>query len=232
METIIELYHGSKVIVEKPKFGFGKPFNDYGRGFYCTESIELAREWACPSADDGICNKFILDTEGLNVIHLTRGRYNILSWMAVLLTNRQFEVKGALGYAAKEHIIKHFRPDTSTADVMIGYRADDSYFTFAQDFLNGMTSVRDLEWAMRLGNLGEQVVLISEKAYSQIQFIGSEVVDHEVYYPRRVQRDAEARQAYREYKKNLEQFQNDVYVLDIIRENMGADDERLQSVIS
>ena len=40
------LYHGSDHIIEKPEFGAGKKHNDYGRGFYCTQNIELAKEWA------------------------------------------------------------------------------------------------------------------------------------------------------------------------------------------
>ena len=40
------LYHGSQIILEKPEYGKGARNNDYGRGFYCTEEIELAREWA------------------------------------------------------------------------------------------------------------------------------------------------------------------------------------------
>ena len=41
---ILKLYHGSEFIVEKPEFGKGARHNDYGRGFYCTENPELARE--------------------------------------------------------------------------------------------------------------------------------------------------------------------------------------------
>ena len=48
------LYHGSPGIIEKPVFGKGKAYNDYGRGFYCTEHIELAKEWACTEGTDGI----------------------------------------------------------------------------------------------------------------------------------------------------------------------------------
>lgn len=40
----MELWHGSRKIVEVPQFGLGKAHNDYGLGFYCTESIDLARE--------------------------------------------------------------------------------------------------------------------------------------------------------------------------------------------
>lgn len=42
-EVIIE-------IVEVPQFGIGKTYNDYGQGFYCIKSIELAKEWACHPA--------------------------------------------------------------------------------------------------------------------------------------------------------------------------------------
>ena len=31
------IYHGSDKIIEKPLFGHGKTYNDYGLGFYCTE---------------------------------------------------------------------------------------------------------------------------------------------------------------------------------------------------
>ena len=40
-----KLYHGSCDIIEKPVFGKGKRYNDYGLGFYCTDSLEMAKEW-------------------------------------------------------------------------------------------------------------------------------------------------------------------------------------------
>ena len=42
MEKII--YHGSDHIIEKPKFGYGKTYNDYGVGFYCTENPNMAKD--------------------------------------------------------------------------------------------------------------------------------------------------------------------------------------------
>lgn len=39
------IYHGSDHIIEKPKFGYGKPYNDYGIGFYCTQNPNMAKEW-------------------------------------------------------------------------------------------------------------------------------------------------------------------------------------------
>ena len=49
MNQKITLYHGSEQIIESPTFGLGKQNNDFGLGFYCTESEELAKEWAVSS---------------------------------------------------------------------------------------------------------------------------------------------------------------------------------------
>ena len=43
MEKMI--YHGSDHIIERPEFGYGKTYNDYGTGFYCTENPNMAKEW-------------------------------------------------------------------------------------------------------------------------------------------------------------------------------------------
>ena len=84
------LYHGSPKVIEQPQFGFGNPKNDYGLGFYCTESPELAKEWACSVETDGYANKYELDMQGLSVLSLTGGDYHILNWLSVLLENRTF----------------------------------------------------------------------------------------------------------------------------------------------
>nr|MCR4933514.1 DUF3990 domain-containing protein [Lachnospiraceae bacterium] len=81
------LYHGSNIIVNKPLFGYGKPYNDYGQGFYCTEDEELAKEWACNSPTGGFVSVYSLDTKGLNILRLNEK--NILEWLAILIKNRQ-----------------------------------------------------------------------------------------------------------------------------------------------
>ena len=53
---MLKLYHGSEKIIENPIYGKGKLNNDYGRGFYCTEDIELAKEWACAKGNNGYVN--------------------------------------------------------------------------------------------------------------------------------------------------------------------------------
>lgn len=226
------IYHGSQQIVEVPKYGVGKTYNDYGQGFYCTESIELAKEWACPIKNDGYANMYSINMNGLNVMHLTKGSYNILNWLAVLLSNRKFDISSPVGNNAREYIISRFLPEMKNIDVMIGYRADDSYFSFAEDFVNNTISLRDLNSAMQLGTLGEQVVLISERSFEQIKYLGYEVAEHSEYYFKRNERDTKARNDYMKQKKNLQQLKDDIFVLDIIREDMKNDDPRLRSELS
>ncbi len=232
MEQELIIYHGSQQIVETPRFGEGKKYNDYGQGFYCTENIELAKEWACPVKNDGYANKYIMHLEGLNAMHLTKGKFNILNWLAILLENRKFDITSSVGYNAREYILSHYMPDTTNVDVMIGYRADDSYFSFAEDFVNNTISLRDLNIAMQLGTLGEQVVLLSERAFGQIEFVEYETADYREYYYKRAKRDQDARAAYAGRKRNLKQLKEDVFILDIMREDMKYDDPCLQSIIS
>lgn len=232
MEKNLMIYHGSQQIVEVPKFGIGKKHNDYGQGFYCTENNELAKEWACPVKANGYSNSYRLSLDGLNVMHLTKGNFNILNWLAVLLANRTFDISSSIGNSSKAFILDRFLPETTDADIIIGYRADDSYFSFAEDFVNNTISLRDLNEAMRLGTLGEQVVLVSERSFERIEFLGSEVVDYHEYYFKRYERDQKARTTYANKKKDLNQLVDDIFVLDIIREDMKNDDPRLQSAIS
>lgn len=232
MKQDMIIYHGSQQIVEVPKFGIGKIYNDYGQGFYCTENIELAKEWACPVKNNGYSNKYLLHLNGLNVMHLTKGKFNILNWLAILLANRKFDITSPIGKNAREYILDHFTPDTTGVDVMIGYRADDSYFSFAEDFVNNTISLRDLNVAMQLGTLGEQVVLLSKGSFEYIEFIEYEIADYRDYYYKRSERDKNARSSYASQKKNLQQLMDDIFVIDIIREGMKFDDPRLQSIIS
>lgn len=232
MKQNLIIYHGSQQIIEVPKFDMGKKYNDYGQGFYCTENIELAKEWACPVKNDGYSNKYRLPLDGMNVMHLTKGEFNILNWLAILLAHRKFDINSPVGSNAREFILNRFMPDVADVDVMIGYRADDSYFSFAEDFINNTISLRDLNHSMQLGTLGEQVALLSERSFQQIEFIEYEAADYREYYYKRAERDQNARTAYKSTKKNLQQLMDDIFVLDIMREDMKHDDPRLQSAIS
>ena len=223
------LYHGSPKAIETPLYGYGSKENDYGLGFYCTQSNVLAKEWACPTVQSGFSNKYELDMDGLRVLHLNSDGYHILNWIAILLQNRIFAKRSPVARQANSYILNEFLPDISGYDVVIGYRADDSYFSYAKDFLNNTISVNQLSQAMKLGELGEQVVLKSEKAFQQIHFKGYEIADGSIYNPRRMARETRARTAYlSNHGADFSMISNEIYVLDIIREGMKNDDPRLR----
>lgn len=220
------LYHGSENIIEKPEFGKGARNNDYGKGFYCTENIELAKEWACAKQNNGYANIYEFDMAGLEVLNLNSPEYNILNWLAILADNRTYWQNGSIAEQAKKYIKDNFLPDISGYDVIIGYRADDSYFSFAQDFVAGVISLQKLSEAMRLGKLGEQIVLKSQKAFEQIEFIGYEEVDAGEYFNKKREREREARQEYRK-SKTVTANVDDLFILDIMREEIKNGDARL-----
>ena len=221
------MYHGSEKIIEKPVYGKGNLRNDYGRGFYCTESEELAKEWACSNNKNGFANKYEFDTEGLNILYLNSEKYNILNWLAILTKNRTYWENSTISEVAKKYLAENFMINTTEYDVIIGYRADDSYFSFAREFVSGTISYRQLSEAMKLGNLGEQIVLISEKAFENIRFISNSPADVQIYYKKKKDRDQKARKKYRE-TKGMESLKDELFIIDIMREGMKQNDSRLR----
>lgn len=228
--TVI-LYHGSENIIEKPAFGYGKPYNDYGLGFYCTEVCDMAKEWGVGKDRNGYANRYTLDCDGLQILNLGSPDYSILHWLAVLLQNREFDVPSALAQEAKEYLLSHFAVDYSHYDAIIGYRADDSYFSFAQDFINGAISYRQLTRAMYLGNLGQQFVVKSKRAFDLLRFDGYEIAESGEWYAKKMSRDRAARRQYFDVERNRRQ-KGDIYITQIMDEEMKADDPRLRQNLS
>ena len=85
---------------------------------------------------------------------------------------------------------------------------------------------------MKLGNLGNQIVLISPKAFSQVKFIGYEEAPQEIHFPLRKKRDELARMSYLSDKKGNDFDPNDILMIDIIRGEIKANDPSLQWYIS
>ena len=229
MNKVLTIYHGSKQIVEKPTFGEGKKHNDFGQGFYCTESNELAKEWAVSSLRDGFSNRYTLDTEYLRILKLNSSDYTILNWMAVLVTHRIFPIKTPVAGRAKKYLLDHFGVNVNAFDLIIGYRADDSYFDYAEAFLNNAITVEQLAQAMRLGKLGEQIVIKSEFAFSKLKFEGFETAEKDAFYTLRKARDDDAN---RTYLKILEEESDGLYIQDIMRGGVANDDPRIPRNIS
>ena len=224
----MKIYHGSRDRIEKPEYGKGKPYNDYGLGFYCTEDIEMAKEWGCGEEHDGFANIYEIDMTGLKILNLNDAEYTILHWLTLLLKNRSFRLTNPIAKDAKEYLLQKFSIDTAFYDVIIGYRANDSYFSFAEDFLNNAISVKKLSSAMRLGNLGEHIVLISPEAFDRIRFLDAEKAERSKYYILKSKRDNMARTEYLKSDRRPSYASDELYMLDVMRQEVKADDPRLR----
>ena len=224
MDKLITIFHGSEQVVEVPTFGLGRKNNDFGLGFYCTESEDLAKEWAVSSLRNGFANRYTLDMEYLNVLNLNSPDYTILNWIAVLVEHRLFSIKTPVARRAKRYLIDNFGVNVNAYDLITGYRADDSYFDYAESFLNNGISVEQLAKAMRLGKLGEQIVLKSKFAFDRIQCEGFDIAEKEKYYVLRKSRDDEANQLYLDM---LEEEDDGLYIQDIMRGGIRNDDPRI-----
>ena len=221
-----KIYHGSVKMIEKPRCGAGRRDNDYGFGFYCTEDIELAKEWAASDERGGFVNCYEVNEEGMRFLDLQQSpekntdvdrERRVLQWMALLLENRAIRLGSPVERRGKEYICSHFLMDISDYDYLIGYRADDSFYSYARAFLSNTLTVGQLSAAMRLGDLGLQYVIRSPRMFDRIHFLEAVSVDGGIYFPKRMQRDWTARQKFRRMLE--EDAEGGRYLSDLMREN-------------
>lgn len=209
----MKLYYGSQTLFTEPIFGYGKITNDYGLGFYMTDSFDLAKLWASKSLDGGYVLAFELDLEGLNVLNLKDyGEENVLIWISILV-NHRFDLNEKETYRDYiEWLNRKFHINLDTIDLIIGYRADDSYFNYSKSFVANNLSLEILSEAMRIGKLGLQYVAISKKAFKKLKFLNFVKVEHTDEY------NVFQKKALKEYYElKKEDNVNNTFIRDLMR---------------
>lgn len=213
LSNTINLYHGSWEIVHQPKFGLGRMDNDYGQGFYCTEDIELAREWACSEKSTAWCNHYQLDCSDLSVLDLSTDDFSPLEWLALLINNRNINLDNALARRGAEWLVGNYLVDISNYDIIVGYRADDSFFKIARSFINNSLPLEALNSSLRSGELGIQYTVKSQRAFNSLSFVKAELVDHRKYHSRRLARS----QAANDKVFNNDELLDGTFLADLMR---------------
>ena len=197
------IYHGSDVIVKNPTYHYenSNEHNDYGLGFYCTKNLDMAKEWANRKTREGFANKYSFDDRGLRILDLTdKSKYNVLNWIAILVHNRELPEEDRLEFDDSIAYLEKYYINTQEYDVIIGYRADDAYFIFPRMFVRNVLTYEKLEEIYLLGNLGQQYVLISEKAFKRIKFVDA-IPPEPIYFERYRRRKDAADNSYRELER-------------------------------
>lgn len=197
MEKII-LYHGSPSKIVVPKYGLGEEKHDYGKGFYLTESIDLAKEWSVcrPEEAEGWVHKYELDVTDLKILDFQK--YNILAWLAELMKHRDADDSKRYKVLSSKFIEK-YGIDSDEYDVIKGWRADASYFYIAKEFVRDNIDIEILEELLTLGGLGIQYCVKTELAYSKLKEINDGLcnINYEEFNNKYNDRDVKAREKMR-----------------------------------
>ena len=195
----IFLFHGTPDEIVVPTYGYGNEKHDYGKGFYLTENIDLAKEWAVcrPNDNNGWVHKYELDTTGLKILDFQEE--NVLSWLAELMKHRDAADSKRYRMLAKKFIEK-YGIDTNGYDVIKGWRANASYFYIAKEFVKDNIDMDILEELLSLGGLGIQYCIKSELAYSKLREVKEELlaVNYDEFNEKYNQRDVMARKKMRD----------------------------------
>lgn len=195
----IVLFHGSPDKFIVPTYGKGEEKHDYGRGFYLTESIDLAKEWAVcrPNEANGFIHQYELDTEELKILDFQE--QGILAWLAELMKHRDAADSKRYRMLSRKFIAK-YGVDSDQYDVIKGWRANASYFYIAKEFVRDNIDMDILEELLSLGGLGIQYCIKTELAYSKLHEIdsGLQIVQYTEFNEKYNQRDITARQKMRE----------------------------------
>lgn len=197
MSNIKTIYHGSNDIIKMPAYGHGKTNNDYGGGFYCTYDSKAGSLWSVNKGEDGYNNKYEIDIDGLKILDLDKD--DILLWMAILLNNRiPNNLDDDIEFIRKKFIKKYLTIDARDYDIIAGYRADDSYFQIAENFLSNQLALEVLKDALQLGKLGRQFVLVSSRAFDRIKYVSSDLCNADELYNDYLLNDKTARFYFRQ----------------------------------
>lgn len=189
------LYHGTADEAVMPSFGLGNEKHDYGKGFYLTENIELAKEWAVcrPDKTNGWVHQFEFDTTDLKILDFQK--ISVLSWLAELIKHRDASDTKRYRVLADKFIAK-YGIDTTGYDVIKGWRANASYFYIAKEFVKDNIDIEILEDLLSLSDLGVQYCIKSELAFSKLREVESGLlfVDYEEFNRKYNLRDINARE--------------------------------------
>ena len=193
MNKII-LYHGTSEKIVETGLGLGNERHDYGRGFYLTESFELAQEWAVcrPYVKNGWVHTYELNADDLQILDFQNK--NLLSWLAELMKHRDASDTKRYRILA-EKFIKKYGLNTESYDAIRGWRADASYFYIAREFVRDNIDIDILEDLMALGDLGIQYCIKSEAAYANLHEMKEQLysVNYDEFNVKYNQRDTAAR---------------------------------------
>ncbi|MDE6952013.1 MAG: DUF3990 domain-containing protein [Lachnospiraceae bacterium] len=148
------IYHGSNVVVEKPRIIINGHYKDFGYGFYCTNMERQAKRWALTKRGESIVNiyRYVAD----DAVNLCRFEQMTEEWL-------QFVVDCRRG-------VEH------SYDIVEGPMADDQIWDYVEDFMGGNISKAAFWELVKFKYPTHQIVFCTESALKTLCYEGSEKV--------------------------------------------------------
>lgn len=162
MDGHVVLYHGAKEKIQgELDINKGKNNNDFGRGFYCGESLLQSAMFVCAYPNSCVY-ALVLETSDLRAI-----KYEVnQEWMLSIAYFRK-----RLDRYKNSSVIKKLIARLSDVDYIIAPIADNRMFQIIDSFIEGEITDEQCKHCLASTNLGMQYVLRSEKALSQLKIL-------------------------------------------------------------
>ena len=156
------LFHGAKTLIEgNLDVSKSRENNDFGKGFYCGETLEQAAMFVSAYPKSSIY-MMSFGTEGLDGV-----RYSVnQDWMLTIAYFRGH--LGAFGEAPK---IKTLIQKLEGVDYIVAPIADNRMFQIIDSFIEGEITDEQCRHCLSATNLGYQYVFKTQKAVNQIEVL-------------------------------------------------------------
>ena len=156
------LFHGAKTYLDgEIRLDRSRSNNDFGQGFYCGESLEQSAMFVSGFPKSSL---YMLEFDRENLKGKTYGVNR--EWMLLIAHYR-----GRLGEFADSEIIKELAAQNREADYIVAPIADNRMFEIIDSFIDGEITDVQCRHCLSATNLGNQYVLITQKAVDQIRVL-------------------------------------------------------------
>ena len=153
------LFHGARFPIEgKVDLAHAKTSNDLGVGFYCGETLEQSSMY-CAGGKEGSVYLFSASFSGL-----TQAKLSVdTEWMLAISYFR-----GRLKGREANPLLRSIVEKIEGADYVIAPIADNKMFSLINNFIDGEITDEQCKHCLSATNLGNQIVLRSEKAIRKL----------------------------------------------------------------
>ena len=156
------LFHGAKAqIIGKLDLEHARINNDFGKGFYCGESLEQSAMFVS-TFNSASLYMLKFNKKGLKYIQYDVNR----DWMLLIAYYRQ-----RLGEYAESEIIKNLLDKNKDVDYIIAPIADNRMYEIIDQFIDGEITDIQCQHCLAATNLGYQYVFKTDKALHQIEIL-------------------------------------------------------------